>query len=236
VEINSTLPLATCIVMVVLSFLGISFAAKPKRRPEVVEADAVEADTNRGKLLGWRFMWMARIALMSSFVCVGLMRTQLALLFKFSLGFSESSYGLVVMIMCATTFVVFLGMGKTHAWHYVLSGFLLAQGLLALSMLLILKAVGLWTFFLAAGLTGAGMAFLYGSHLYYGISGAQSRTGRMAVHELTLSLGFLTGSIVGGYLSENFGRYMPYRFGVGVMAAGLIAQSMIWFLSRVSRE
>lgn len=175
---------------------------------------------------------MGRIALLACFVCVGLLRTQLALLFKFNLGFSESDYGMVIMAMCVVVFLVFFTVGKTHAWHYVLSIFLGAQILMFLSMLLILNGAGLWVFFLAAGFAGITQAFLYSSHLYYGVSGAQNRAGRMAVHEVILAIGIATGSVAGGYVSDNFGRYVPYWFGAGVMAVGLLLQLAVYFSRR----
>lgn len=236
VEINSTLPLMACIVMGVLSFTAVSFAHKPQRLIDIVGSNGAKAYGDGMYLLRRQFMWMGRIALLTSFVCIGLMRTQLALLFKFKLGFSELSYGVAIMVMSVAIFVVFFAAGKTHIWHYVLSIFLGAQGLLLLSMLLILNGVGLWELFLAAGLAGGGQAFLYSSHLYYGISSARNRSGRMAIHEITLAVGFLIGSVVGGYLSDNFGRYVPYWFGFGIVVAGLLAQSAVWFLHRANQK
>ena len=232
VEINSTLPLMICAAMVMLSFVAVSFARKPQRQVDIVENCGEKTEADATVLLRWRFMWMARIALLTSFVCIGLMRTQLALLFKFNLGFSESSFGVAVMVMSMAILVVLFAVGRTHNWHYVLAIFLAAQVLLLCGMLLILNGIALWEFFLAAGLVGIGQAFLYGSHLYYGISGSQNRSGRMAIHEIILSIGFLVGSIVGGYLGDTFDRYVPYRFGFGVVAAGLLAQLAVWFSRR----
>ena len=232
VEINSTLPLMICTMMVMLSFVAVGFARKPQMRMDIVGNCRTKTEADGTEILCWRFMWMARIALMTVFVCLGLMRTQLALLFKFNLGFSESNFGMVIMIMSATIFVVFFTMGRTHNWHYVLSIFLGAQALMLCGMLLILNGVSLWVFFLSAAVVGVGNAYLYSSHLYYGISGAQNRSSRMAIHEITLSIGLFIGSIVGGYLGDNFNRYVPYWFGFGVVVIGLLAQLAVWFSRR----
>lgn len=229
VEVSSTLPFMICILITLLSFTSVSFARKPSRQISIADSSDDKADADGTELLRRRFMWMGRIAMLSSFVCVGLLRTQLALLFKFNLGFSESDYGMAIMVMCLLVFIVFFIMGRTHIWHYVLSFFLGAQVLMFLSMLLILKGVGLWVFFVATGFAGITQAFLYSSHLYYGVSRALNRIGRMAIHEVILAIGIALGSVVGGYLSDNFDRYVPYWFGIGVMTVGLLFQLAIYF-------
>ena len=232
IEVSSTLPVMVCVLITLLSFAAVSFARRPLGQGNIADRSGAKGDGDKIDLLGRRFMWMGRIALLGSFVCVGLLRTQLALLFKFNLGFSESDYGMVITVMCLVVFVVFFAMGRTHAWHYVLSIFLGVQVLMFLSMLMILNGAGLWEFFVSAGFAGVSQAFLYSSHLYYGVSGAKNRSGRMAVHEVILSAGIAVGSVAGGYLSDDFGRYAPYWFGIGVMAAGLLVQSGIYFLHK----
>ncbi len=56
----------------------------------------------------------------------------------------------------------------------------------------------------------------------------------MAIHEVTISLGVILGSGAGGYLSRNFGIYWPYWFAIIVLALGLIAQVVVWFVLRNS--
>lgn len=52
----------------------------------------------------------------------------------------------------------------------------------------------------------------------------------MAVHEFTLSVGFVTGSLLGGYLSDQFGRYAPYWFAGAVVALALMIEAILWFI------
>ncbi len=236
VKINSTLPLMISMIVAALSFASVSLVHKPQTHADTMKIGRVTANGDGAELLRWRFMWMGRIALLTSFLCTGLVRSQLGILFKFNLGFSESNYGVTITVMSAAILAALFTAGKTHAWHYVLSIFLAAQAAILLGVLVILNGIGLWHFFAAVGLVGGGQGFLYSSHLYYVLSGAQNRSGRMAIHEITLSIGFLTGSIVGGYLSDTFGRYAPYWFGLTAMAAGLIAQSAILFLRRPKQE
>jgi MFS family permease len=233
VEVNSRLPIVVGIVFSGLSFAGVSFAGRTGKgrvartnNGEVKSVEAIEFLKRR------RFMWMSRVGLLISFVCIGLVRTPLALLFKYELGFSESNYGAAVMIMSAAVFVVFFAAARTHLWHYVMWIFLGTEGMLLLSMLLILNGESLWVLFAAAGLAGGGQAFLYASHLYYGISGAQNRQRRTLIHETTLCLGMVIGSVAGGYFSGYVGPYAPYWFGFFVVVGGLGTQLAIWTLHR----
>ena len=64
------------------------------------------------------------------------------------------------------------------------------------------------------------------------ISTTDEHARRMAVHEIILSLGMTGGSLIGGYLSDLFGRYVPYWFGIAVLAVSALAQLIIWFTLR----
>ena len=83
--------------------------------------------------------------------------------------------------------------------------------------------------FAAAGIVGICEAFIYVSHLFYGVSGGKKRSGLMAIHEFLLSIGMVIGSVAGGYISDSFGRYVPYWFGVGAIFFALAVQGAIWW-------
>lgn len=230
VERSSVWPFAVIIGLMVSSFAVITLGKGPGVNASNGDNGSLsQTPSDAASALLPCFRWMARIALLTSFVCIGLLRTQLAVLLKYELGFMESQYGTGMMIMCLASFVVFIAAGKWHRWHYKLSIFIIAQLLLLASMLMILKGSSLGIFFLATGLVGAGQAFMYNSHLYYGVSGGTRRSRRMAIHEFLLSAGFVIGSLAGGFLSDQFGPLMPYRFGLGVVALGLFLQLAIWF-------
>ncbi|MBN2139214.1 MAG: MFS transporter [Sedimentisphaerales bacterium] len=172
---------------------------------------------------------VCRIALVSVFICVGLMKTQLALLFKMELGFSESQFGTAMTVMCAVTCVVFLAAAKLHGWHYRFAPLLAAQVAVGAGMVMIIAGSKLGTFFVVSALVGFGLAFVYFSHQFYAASRSASRAGSMALHEVLLSTGHIIGFIAGGYLAEYFGRRaVPYWFGVCVIVLGIAAQLAVW--------
>lgn len=230
VEKSSVWPFAGIIALMLFSFAAITLAGSPGQNASTNgKAQLSQTPPDAAPDLLARFRWMARIALLTSFVCIGLVRTQLAVLFKYEMGFLESTYGAAMMIMCLAAFVIFIAAGKWHRWHYKLTIFIIAQLLLLASMLMILNGPSLSILFVATGLVGAGQAFMYSSHLYYGVSGGTRRSGRMAIHEFLLSAGFVIGASAGGFLSDQFGPLMPYRFGLSAVALGLFLQLSIWF-------
>lgn len=137
IEHNSSSPMILILLLSVLSLVAIVFA-KTTNSSTLNNSDTPLVPDDVMPALLPKFMWMARIALFTACVCVGLARTHLAVLFKFELPFTESVYGAAVLIMSISTFAVFLLAGQSHAWHYKLWLFISCQILTAVSMLLIL--------------------------------------------------------------------------------------------------
>ena len=179
---------------------------------------------DRGLLL--RFRWMARFALFCSWVCLGVSRSQFALLFT-GIGFSETQFGIIITIFGICNFLVLTGAGRLAFWHFKPMLLLGVQIALVLSLFLIIFGRTLWAFVPAFVIMGSGFGFAYSSHLYYGACGSKKRSSQMAIHEITLSLGVIVGSGAGGYLSRHFGIYWPYWFAVVVLALGLVAQIVV---------
>jgi MFS family permease len=229
VGVNSIYPMAAALIAGIGAMAGINLTSNPaKTGVTQAAADPAENVDEQSPNLA-RFQWMARLALLVSFVAIGLMRSQLGLLFKFELGFSEAKYGLAITTMCFANFVTFWAMGRNHKWHYKVWPFVLSQVFIALSLVMIIEYKSLGIMLAAAGVVGLSEAFIYTSHLFYGVSGGKRRLGLMAVHEFLLSSGIVIGSVVGGYISDGFGRYMPYWFGLWTVAAAIFAQAAIWY-------
>lgn len=231
-KIGYTLPFIIIIILDLLTFCIISIIPadeKDSSKTKQLPAEDCQSDLPCPSLPTFR--WMARIALISSFAIIALMRTQLALLFTATLGFGESRFGYAITFMMLAIMAVFLITTKIHRWHYKLSPFIAAQIILMLAMLIILHSTEIWQFCIATLFVGLGSSFIYASHQYYGVSGWKKRSGRMAIHEITLSIGTIVGSIAGGHLG-NIDRYLPYWFGIAIIVASMIAQLAIWMSLR----
>ena len=220
--------LAVCFVLLCLAHDGSAGSAVSVR-----PVDAPEISFDHGLLL--RFKWMARIALFCSWACLGVTRSQFALLFT-GLGFSETQFGIIITIFGICNFLVLTGAGRLAFWHFKPVLLLSVQVILALSIFMIIFGRTLWVFVPAFVIMGYGFGFAYSSHLYYGACGSKKRSSQMAIHEVTISLGVIVGAGAGGYLSGNFGIYWPYWFSVIVLTLGLIAQVVVWIVLKPRRH
>lgn len=191
--------------------------------------DTPQASLDRMLLL--RLRWIARIGLFCSWLCVGVSRSQFALLFT-EMGFTEPQFGALVTTFAICNFLMLTGSGRLAFWHFKPVLIFAAQSTLAASILLLIYGRTLWAFGPSFVIMGCAFGFSYSSHLYYGACGNKKRSRQMAIHEVTISLGIIVGAGSGGYLAENYGSYWPYWFAVIVLALGLTAQAAIWIFVR----
>ena len=232
-EINPLHTVALSIATFLLAFCSVTAAkapTKPQKAHEIVD-EHVTVDIHPANRA---FCWMSRFALVTSCIAVGMLRTQTALLFTENLGFSKFQFGIMTTFLCAASFAIFYIAGKTHRWHHKLWSFFAAQLIIALAMVIILYTKCFWIFCFAAALIGIGQGFIYSSHQYYGVSGGKKRSGLMAIHEILICVGYGSGAIIGGYLSQYINRYTPYQFELAVVLAALAIQSAIYL--KTSRQ
>jgi MFS family permease len=170
-----------------------------------------------------QFRWMARVSLFSSWACLGVTRSQFALLFT-GLGFSETWFGIMVTIFGICNFAMMTTIGRYAFWHFKPVLLPAVQVLLSVPLLLIIYGRSLSIFALSLIIMGCGFGFAYSSHLYYGACGSKKRSVQMVIHETTLSLGVVVGSGAGGYFAKNLGLLWPYWFALILLAAGFFAQ------------
>ena len=220
--------LAICFVLLCLARDGSAGVAACAER-----VDGPKTCLDRAALL--RFKWMARISLFCSWVCLGVSRSQFALLFT-SLGFSETQFGMLVTLFGVCNFLVLTCAGRFGLWHFNALPLFGLQVILGLSLLLLIHSRTLWAFVPAFVIMGVAFGFAYSSHLYYGACGSKKRSTPMAIHEATISLGVIIGSGCGGYLSGHYGTYSPYWFAIVVLALGLLAQLAVYVGARARRD
>lgn len=228
-ETNTLLPIVVASICLLACLTLLSMARDGSLHTSLFKQTTTEATTvesvERAVLI--RYRWMARIALFCAWACLGVSRSQFALLFT-DMGFSETWFGIIITIFGICNFSVLTAAGRCAFWHFrpiLLFG---VQALLSASLLLIIYGHSLSVFVLAFIIMGSGFGFAYSSHLYYGTTASKNRSLQMVIHEITLSAGIIIGSGAGGYLAKNIGHYSPYWFAVAVFGAGLIAQIIIY--------
>jgi MFS family permease len=221
-------PLAGAACFTSLAFVFVGLAGYDRRETTADNKQLAAQKITPSPSLG-RFRWTSRIALLSAYVCVGTILTQLPLRLNLDLGFSEPVCGSVVTSMCLAGWISFFLAGRLPQWHYNLPLFACAQLVLLVSVTLIATTRALGGFYVWCVLIGLTQAFVFSSHMFYGVSGGRKRSGLMAIHELILASGLATGSVVGGTLSDHIDREAPYWFCGAVVLSGLLAQAIVYF-------
>lgn len=236
VETSTLLPIVFTAGGFIICFLSLTVATDGSVQTTLfrdVETRPVAGCESRATLV--RFRWMARIALFSSWACLGVTRSQFALLFT-SMGFSETWFGIIVTIFGIFNFAVLTAAGKSIFWHFKPLFLITAQTLLPLSLLMIIFGRSLPIFILSFIIMGCGFGFAYSSHLYYGSCGSKKRSVQMVIHEATISIGIIVGSGAGGYLAKNIGLYQPYWFVLTLVAVGLFIQLTLLLHSKPTQK
>lgn len=141
------------------------------------------------------------------------------------LGLSESTIGLALTIRAAATTVGFLALGRLTFWQFKRVAIPALSIATAASLALLAVARTVAGFSVGFTVVGLLQAMVYNNSLFYGVSGAPDRDKRASVHESTLTLGQIAGSVSGGFVYQALS--MPPVF-VGLallLATGAAAQA-----------
>jgi predicted MFS family arabinose efflux permease len=236
IETNTVFPVVFAAAGMFVCFLFLSVANDGSVHTSLFgdeDNQPVVGCENRADLM--RFRWMARIALFSSWACLGITRSQFALLFT-DIGYSETWFGIMVTIFGVCNFTVMTAAGRSAFWHFKSSLLIVVHVLISVSLVLIIYGRSLPVFALSFVVMGCGFGFAYSSHLYYGACGTKKRSVQMVIHETTISIGVIVGSGAGGYFAKNLGLYSPYWFALILLAVGFVAQLMLLLKSKYTRE
>jgi predicted MFS family arabinose efflux permease len=175
---------------------------------------------------------MSRVALFGGWASFAIIRSQFALVFTGPLGHSESQFGVFMTTVALCNFLALVASGRWAFWHFRWPLLLGAQGMVFLSLLLVIYGRAFGVLFLSAVVFGVAFGFVYSSHLFYGAATSRRRSVRMVIHEVTISVGVSLGAGIAGYLAKNVGLYSPYWFAVALVGLGAGAQMAIHLASR----
>lgn len=226
-EINPVLPLAGAVAAVALSLVILAFGRDGSILKNPAASPVVgEKETLYDPRLLADCRWLSRVFLFCACVSYAVIRSQFALIFR-GLGYTESQFGLYLTIYALCNFLALVAAGGWARWHFKPGLLVVGQSVLLVTVLMTIYGRHLSVLFASSILLGAAYGFAYSSHLYYGALGSTRRSGRMAIHEIVISLGLTVGSAAGGYLCDHVGLYAPYWFAVGVIVLGIASQVTI---------
>jgi predicted MFS family arabinose efflux permease len=164
-------------------------------------------------------------------MALGLFRYQMPHLAK-TIHMDEVVYGRVATALSLAITLAFFATARWTGWHGKTRWIFIPQIVLIAVAVLMTWTTGAWVMaalMLAGGLS-AGM--LYTNRVFYGSLGAAPavRTRRMAIHEISLNVGIITGSYLGNLLSQHLGPSRVYPYLAAAIAAIALSQALTWSL------
>jgi MFS family permease len=228
-EINYILPVGLAIILMAMGYLAIYFVTDGNEKPIIITTTDDNTLIGEVNPLNRQFVWISRVALFSTYTCIGIYRGQLGIFYKFELGFGEAAFGWAISMMCLFNVAFFYILGRSHWWHYKKGLYVSSQVLIIICMITIILTKNFFMQIAAAAFTGITYSVVYVSHQFYSVSGGKMRSRRTAIHESIIGAGCSLGSIAGGLVSDHWGRLWPYIFGCILVAIAGAAQIMLWF-------
>lgn len=204
VGIDSVIPLRIAIILFSSVYILILVATHlvPEIKAVASENVAIAESNQIDQSTPLRFLSWAQVV--TIYISIAVTMTIFPLFALDFLPFSESKVGSLLLIRGLVTVVMFVILGKTSWWHFnrkLIVVVLLSSSLLFFVGTKIVSFAAYSLFFLLFGIL---FSFSYSFSIFHGASGAVHRSKRMLIHEALLTLGNITGSIMGGTLYEKF--------------------------------
>ena len=178
----------------------------------------------------------ARLAGINAYFLTGALLFIFPIFAKETLGFSESLVGSFLLVRMAAATLGFELWGRWTFWHFRFSPLVLATLALIGLTLLFLGGSQLWQFYLLFAVVGLIFSFLYSYALFHGVAGSVHRERSMTIHEGALNIGLLSGTILGGWVSETWSMATVFVLCAAVSAGLLALQVVLTVLQRKPRS
>jgi predicted MFS family arabinose efflux permease len=174
-----------------------------------------------------RLRYAARVGLFGSACAMGAVSFVFPYIANTDFALREGVIGLLRLVLQIAITAGFALLGRFAFWHYRAAPMLLAQAVLMGLLVLLVRLATPLPIGAVFFVFGACFATAYAYSIFHGAAGASNRAARMAMHESTLSAGFLVGSLAGGLVYDTWGVAAFYLLFAGFLAAVLPAQGAL---------
>ena len=226
-EVQVTVPLyaAAVTMFIILTIVFAATAAAPSLRAVSSSTAHMKEEQAQDNSTPLRYVTWAGI--LAGYFLFGITMNIFPIYAKEVLLYSESSIGLLLLIRALVTTISFVLLGRMVFWHFNTKVMLGIQVFLAGVCLfgIIAKSTGMLVIFFI--LYGIAFAVIYTNSIFHGVAGAPDRESRMAIHEATLTMGTILGSIFGGTIYQYGGYPLVLGVGIGVSLTVFLVQAVI---------
>lgn len=177
------------------------------------------------------------IAMMTLYSVLGVVFNIFPLYAREGVGMTESTIGLVLLTRAFFTTGAFVLLGRMSWWHFNAKQILVTQVLFLLIVVLMIPLDSFLGYLLIMPFLGVMVSMSYSNSIFHGVSGSIERGKRMAIHEAILTIGVVSGSLLGGQLYQQYSMKEVYLFCIAMIFTGLIVQMvMILFFYKPKRK
>lgn len=169
----------------------------------------------------------AWIGLFASFLGSGVIMAIFPIAAREELSMTKSVIGFLFMICSLLNAIGFVILGKTVFWHFRSLPMLVGQLVGVAVFVGMAYAKSIYPISVLFALWGMSMALSYSNGIFHGVSGSLDRARRMAIHESTLALGIVAGSVVGGMVYQLHSITYVYRLCAFILLAATLVQSLL---------
>lgn len=167
------------------------------------------------------------------YLAVGLYRFQMPHLAT-HVQMDEVVFSRVMTALALAITAAFFVTARWAGWHGKTRYIFLPQATLVAVSILLTWSTTAWVLVPLMLAAGFAAGLLYSSSVFHGSLGAPPavRTTRMAIHEVCLNIGVITGSFLGNLLSQRLGPSRVYPYLAGAIATILLVQVVAWNVLR----
>ncbi len=203
VEYSPLTPLVVGMVLFIAVFLliAISTYVNPHLQAVVSEKQHIKNTALVDQSTSLRYISWAGV--LTVYAALAVILTIFPLYALEHLPLRESEVGTLLLVRGITTALLFLYLGKTQWWHFkknLIIGTLIATSALCLWATTGSSFAHYVLFFLLFGIV---FAFAYSFSIFHGASGSINRSKRMLIHEVLLTIGTVSGNVMGGVVYQN---------------------------------
>jgi DHA1 family multidrug resistance protein-like MFS transporter len=148
-----------------------------------------------------------------------------------TLEISPPVHGSMIMSSRILVVITYFTLYLSRFWQYRLAPGLCAQAVAMAGLLIITSAESVPLLTLGVMLIGVMMGYNYFSGIFYATTAFSRRSGlATGMHEGTLALGFLIGSLGGGLVGSEFGVRAPFAIGIGIIGLAMAMEvvGLLW--------
>ncbi len=225
-QLNTSLPLAISALLFLINSVIIFIFTRRESYTEQHNQQQ-QSDTSNLQDRSTALRYPSWIGLFSTYFVLGIIANIFPIFARETLQISKTTIGLLLLSRSLSTTVTFVLLGRFKFWHFNIKIIILGQLLLLISVILITYARNTAVIGLLMILFGLIFSLNYNLSIFHGASGSTNRAIRMAIHEAILTLGIVSGSIIGGFILQHTSMRIVYLTSAMLTIATLIAQSTI---------